>query len=232
MIKEVKTGTYFKGEESFNFDFYTNISTAKKVEFVNSVASLVVDGVNYNSVIRGLVFDFYLIDIFTTVNTVDLKTSDFFLDDVEEFLEEANIVDIVRANMEVGLIEELNKAVDLNIEYLTGIHTNPLNDALTSLVNTLEKKLEEIDLDSAMEMASKFSGMTGEFTPENIVNAYLNSDVHKNNVVEIAEAKKNKDVITKKLDETVKTVDGSKFKEDNESKKSAKTTKTKKAVDK
>lgn len=228
MIKEVKTGTYFKGEESFNFDFYTNLSTAKKVEFVNSVTSLVVDGVNYNSVIRDLVFDFYLIDIFTDINTVDFKTSDFFLNDVEEFLEETNIVDIVKANVEVGLIEELNKSVDLNIEYLTGIHPSPLNDALTSLMNTIERKISEVDLNSMMEMASKFSGMTEDFTLESIVNAYLNSDVHKENVVEIAEAKKKKDAITKKLDEAVKTVDGSKFNENVKSKKSTKTTKTSK----
>lgn len=212
MMKEVKTGTYFKGEESFNFDFYTDLSVAKKLKFVNSVTSLVVDENGYNSVIRDLVFDFYLIDVMTTVDTTDLKTSDFFLDDVEEFLDETNIVDIVEANMEAGLLEELEKAVDLNIEYLTAIHPSPLNDALTSLVNTLERKMNEIDLNSMMEMATKFSGMTEEFTPENIVNAYLGSDIHKKNIAELEEYKKKKDIITKKLDKTIKTVDGSKFK--------------------
>lgn len=214
MIKEVKTGTYFKDEESFNFEFYTKLSTAKKVEFVNSVTSIVVGDGNYNSVIRDLVFDFYLVDIFTTVNTVDLKMSESFLDDVEEFLEETNIVDVVKANMEIGLLEELNKAVDLNIEYLTGIHPSPLNDALTSLINTLERKINETDLNSMMEMASKFSGMTEDFTPENIVKAYLQTDIHKKNVIELEEAKKNKNVIAERLDETMKTVDGSKFKKD------------------
>lgn len=179
MTKELKTGVYFKGEESFNFNFYTNLSTAKKVEFVNSVTSIVVDGEHYNSVIRNLVFDFYLIDIFTTLDTTSLITSDYFLDDVEEFLDENNVVDIIKANIEVGLIEELNRAVDLDIEYKTGIHTNILNDALTNLVNTLERKVNETDLDSMMEMASKFNGMTEDFTPENIVKAYLNSDVRK-----------------------------------------------------
>ena len=226
MMKEVKTGTYFKGEESFNFEFYTKLSIVKKLEFVNSVTSLVVGDGNYNSVIRDLVFDFYLVDIFTTVNTVDLKISDHFLDDVEEFLEETNIVDIVKTNMEFGLLEELNKAVDLNIEYLTGIHTNPLNDALTSLVNTLERKINEVDLNSMMEMVSKFSGMTEEFTPENVVKAYLGSDVHKKNVEEIAEVKRQKDVITKKLDEAIKTVDGSKFNDGEKPKKTTKKSKT------
>lgn len=207
MIKEVKTGTYFKGEESFNFDFYTKLSSAKKVEFINSVTSLVVGDGNYNSVIRDLVFDFYLVDIFTTVNTVDLKTSDYFLDDVEEFLEETNIVDVVKANMEIGLIEELNKAVDLNIEYLTGIHPSPLNDALTSLMNTLERKINEVDLNSMMEMASKFSGMTEDFTPENVVKAYMSTDVYKKNVDEIAKSKEAKAKIAEDIDKVVSMVD-------------------------
>lgn len=190
MIKEVKTGTYFKGEESINFDFYTNLSIAKKVEFVNSVTSIVVGDGNYNFVIRDLVFDFYLVDIFTTVDTVDFKTSNSFLDDVEEFLEETNIVDVVKANMEVGLLEELDKAVNLNIEYLTGIHHSPLNDALSNLMNTLERKINEVDLNSMMEMASKFSGMTEDFTPENVVKAYMSTDTYKKNVIELEEAKK------------------------------------------
>lgn len=219
MVKEVKNGTYFRGEESFNFDFYTDLSVAKKLKFVNSVTSLVVDENNYNSVIRNLVFDFYLIDVMTTVDTTDLKTSDFFLDDVEEFLEETNIVDIIKENMKIGLLEELDKAVNLDIEYKTGIHSSPLNDALTSLVDTFERKINEVDLDSMMEMASKFSGMTEEFTPENVIKAYMETDVHKKNIVELEEFKKKKDIVTKKLDKTMKTVDGSKFKSTEKSKK-------------
>ena len=219
MVKEVKNGTYFRGEESFNFDFYTDLSVAKKLKFVNSVTSLVVDENSYNSVIRNLVFDFYLIDVMTTVDTTDLKTSDFFLDDVEEFLEETNIVDIIKENMKIGLLEELDKAVNLDIEYKTGIHSSPLNDALTSLVDTFERKINEVDLDSMMEMASKFSGMTEEFTPENVVKAYMETDVHKKNIVELEEFKKKKDIVTKKLDKTMKTVDGSKFKSTEKSKK-------------
>lgn len=176
MVKEVRTGTYIKGEESFNFDFYTDLTIAKKLEFVNSVVNLVVNDDNYNSVIRDLIFDFYIVDIFTTIDTIDLLSSSFFLDDVEEFLDETNIVDIVKANAREGLIDELNKAVNLSIEYKTGIHVNYLNEALTSLVNTFENKMNEVDLDSMMEMAQKFSGITDEFTTENVVKAYLSNN--------------------------------------------------------
>ena len=90
---------------------------------------------------------------------------------------------------EEKLLDELNKAVDKSIEYITGIHTNPLGEALASLVSTLEKKINEFDMGSVMDMAQKFAEMTGELTPESVVNAYINSDMHKNNLEEIAESK-------------------------------------------
>lgn len=192
MMKEVKTGVYTRNGEDFSFNFYTDLSSANKLKLVNSVVDLIVDDRHYNYVIKDLVTDFYIIDIFSDYDTSDLKSSSFFVNDVENLLEETNIVDIIKANMKDGLLEELNKAVDNSIEYLTGIHTNPLNDALSSLVNALEKKINEIDLDSMMEMVNVFSGMTGEFTPESIVNAYMNSDIHKKNIVELEEAKKRK----------------------------------------
>ena len=189
MVKELKTGVYYKGEESFGFDFYIDLTIADKLRFVKSVTSIVVDDKDYNSIIRDLVFDFYVVDIFTTIDTTDLMTSKTFLDDVEKFFEETNIVDVVKANVPSYLFDELNKAIDKSIEYKTGIHPNPLGDALTNLVDTLERKIDEVDLSSMMEMANVFSGITGELTPESIVNAYMKSDMHKNNLKEIKNSK-------------------------------------------
>lgn len=201
------TGTCILNEETFNFNFNTSLTTTDKLEFVNLVVDLLVDGENYNSIIRDLLFDFFLIDIMTDVDLEKFKKSKSFIKDVEVFLEETNIVDIIKANAEIGLIEELNKAIDLNVEYKTHIHTNPLNDALTSLVNTLEKKVNEIDLTSAMEMAKVFSGMTGEITPESIVKAYMGTDAHKKNLAELEESKKQKTELAKNMDKVIKSTD-------------------------
>ena len=191
MMKNTMTGSCVYNEEIINFNFYTNLNATDKISFVNSVTNIVV-GENYNYVIKDLIFDYMIIKVFTTVDTKQIDESANSIDVIEEFLYETNIVDIVKINVENGLIEELNKAVDLNIEYRTGICTNPLNQALTSLVNTFEKKVNDIDLNSAMEMARVFSGMTDEFTPENIVKAYVSSDVFKQNMTEIEESKKQK----------------------------------------
>lgn len=193
-MKEMKTGVYTRitenGEETYQFNFYTNLSVDKKIKFVNSIVDLVVDEGRYNSIIKDLLFDFYVIDMMTDIDTKDLLESNNFLCDTEEFLYETNIVEIVKANAFPTLFDELNKSVDLNIEYLTGIHINPLNNALTSLVNTLEKKINEIDSDNMMKMANAFGNMNGEITPESIVNAYMNSDIYKKNLEEISESKK------------------------------------------
>lgn len=193
-------GTYinYTNDESCNFNFATNLSAYRKMMFVNYVVDSIIDDDRYDSIVKNLIFDFGLVAICTDINTSFINQTD---DDnnpinpiifIEQFLEETNVVDIVKANMEIGLLDELNKAVDKSIEYKTGIHPNPLNEALSSLLSTLEKKINEVDLDSMMGMAQKFAGMTDELNLDNLVKAYMDSDMHKANLEEIAESKKNK----------------------------------------
>ena len=196
-MKNIKMGTYFYNDETYSFNFATDLSAYRKMMFVNYVVDSIVDDNRYNSIVRDLVFDFGLVSICTDINTSFINQID---DDgnlinpmifIEQFLEKTNVVDIVKSNMEVGLLEELNNAVDKSIEYQTGIHPNPINDALASLLSTLEKKVSELDTDSMMKMAQKFASMAGKLTPETVVSAYINGDVHKKNLEEIAENKKN-----------------------------------------
>lgn len=192
MEMNVKTGVYTCNGESKSFEFRTDLSVAEKLTFVNSVTSLVVDDEYYNSVIRDLVFDFYIVDIMTDISTKELKDSFNFLVDVEDFLLSTNIVEIVKANAFPTLFDELNNAVDKSIAYRTGIHPSPLSDALSSLLSSIEKKINEVDLNEMMAMAQKLSSMKEELTAENIVKAYKESDIHKKNLDEIAKAKRGK----------------------------------------
>lgn len=196
-MNNVMTGNYINGDKIHNFEFYTSLSASNKVKFVNSVTSILVDGENYNSIIYDIIFDFYVVDIFatdeSTKEVVDrLKHSNAFLEDVEEFLENTNIAEIIKAGADYGLIDELKHSVDLNVQYLTGIHPNRLNDALTELINTIERKIDGVDLSAMMDVAQLFAGMTDDFTTENVVNAYINSDMHKDNLNEIKKSKKKK----------------------------------------
>lgn len=195
MLKEMKNGAFTYNDKSYNFDFKTSLSAYEKQTFVKTVVSNIVDDSGYDIVIKDLIFDFVIIETFTNIDTDFIHAKDDDGNDInpiiiiEHFLKETNVVDIVKANMEIGLLDELNRAVDLNIQYLTGINPNPLNEAIASLLSAIEKKVDEVDLDSMMNMAKKFNGMTEDFTLENIINAYMGSDIHKNNLAEIAEAK-------------------------------------------
>lgn len=195
MMKEIKNGVFTYNNESYNFEFKTSLSAYDKQVFVKTVVGNLVDDAGYDVVIKDLIFDFVIIEVFTNIDTSFINMEDDEGNDInpiipiEHFLEETNVVDIVKENMETGLLDELNRAVDLDIQYLTGIHSNPINEAITSLISTIEKKIGEVDLDSMMSMAQKFAGMTEDFTLDNIVNAYMNSDIHKSNLAEIKEAK-------------------------------------------
>lgn len=195
-MKEMKTGVFEYNNESYEFNFKTSLSAYDKLIFVKTVVGSLVDGNGYDSIIRDLIFDFAIVEIFTNVDTSFINMKDDDGNDIgsiiliEHFLEESNVVDVVKANMEDGLLEELNRAVDLDIQYLTGIHLNPLGEDIASFVSTLEKKVDGVDLDGMMAMAQKFASMTEDFTLENAVNAYMKSDIHKQNMAEIEEAKK------------------------------------------
>lgn len=194
-MREVKTGAYIYNEESYDFNFYTDLSAYDKMAFVNSVVNTLIDDDNYNSIVKDLIFDFTIVRLFTDIDTSFINRRD---DDgniinpiimIEQFLENSNVVQIVRANASHVVFDELSIAVDKSIQYRTGIHTSPVSDALARLISTIEKKVNEIDLDGAMDMVQKFTSMTGEFTPDSIVNAYMNSDIHKKNLAEIDAAK-------------------------------------------
>lgn len=196
MMKEMKNGVFTYNDVSYNFNFKTSLSAHDKQIFVKTVVDNIVSDNYYDVVIKDLIFDFIIIEVFTNIDTSFINMKDDDGDEIspiiliEHFLDETNVVDIVKANMEPGLLNELNSAVDLNVQYLTGICVNPLNEAVANLVSTIEKKIGEIDLDSMTGMAQKLIGMTEDFTLDNIVNAYMNSDVHRKNLVEIEEDKK------------------------------------------
>lgn len=177
-----KMGVYTRNGLEFEFNFHTSLRAVDKMRFVAGVTDLVV-GDHYNSVIRDMIFNFNIISVFTDVDISDITNpeNNDAINMIEDLLDETNIVEIVIANAQTGLISELNKAVDDNIEYLTGIHKNPLTESLSNLVNTIERKLDGVDVDAMMEAAQIFSGMTGELTPERMLDAYEKSDVFKQN---------------------------------------------------
>lgn len=181
MNNEIKTGVYAVDGEDVSFDFYTSLSAYKKAQFVAYVSDILI-GDNYNYVIKDMVFDFCVVAVFTNIDTSDVQDADDGISAMEEFIaKHKSVVDIVKANAEYGLMDELNKAIELNIEYRTGIHINPISSSLANLLDTLERKFNEFDLNSMIDLAQSMSGIAGELTPEKMLDAYAKTDVYKKN---------------------------------------------------
>lgn len=177
----IKLGVYNLNGEDFTFNFKTSLSAIEKVYFVNSVTESLIDD-NYNYVLKDLIFDFYIVDVFC----IDFDMSDIFksgslIENIENLLDETNIVDIIKANVDADVISELRDAVDLNIEYRTGIHRNPIAESLSDLFNTIERKIEGVDLDAITSFAQDMRGISGELTMEKMLEAYANTSMYKDN---------------------------------------------------
>ena len=197
ITKNVKTGAYTYKNESIPFNFYTELRAVDKIKFTNAVCDTLID-TNYYSVIRDLVFDFQIVNVFTDIVVPELQDSPSPISIIEEFLDDTNIVEIVKANVDKKLIAELEKAVDENIEYRTGIHKNTLEDALTSLLHTVEQKINDVDTEGMMEMAMKLNSISDELTPERILQAYSETDMFKNRIYEKEQERQNHDAAIKK----------------------------------
>lgn len=179
MNNEIKTGVYtFDGEDT-PFAFYTSLNAYRKAQFVASVCNMLI-GDNYNYVIKDLVFDYCIVAIFTDIDVSEVQKSDNGIAAMEEFVEKFKpVVDIVKANAEDGVLDELHTAIDLNIEYRTGIHINPISSSLASLLNTIERKVDGIDLDNMMDLAQSMAGISDELTPEKMLDAYAKTNIFK-----------------------------------------------------
>lgn len=179
MKHEVKTGVYTIDGKDNSFAFYTSLNAYRKSQFVVSVSNILV-GDNYNYVIRDLAFDFCIVAIFTDIDTTDVQDADDGITAMEEFVDKFKpVIDIVKENAVDGVLDELRKAIDLNIEYHTGIHINPISSSLANLLDTLNNKFSGFDLDKMMEIAEPMSKIAGELTPEKMLDAYAKTNIFK-----------------------------------------------------
>ena len=179
MKNEVKTGVYTIDGNDNPFAFYTSLNAYRKSQFVVSVCNTLV-GDNYNYVLDDLVFDYFIVAIFTDIDVSEVQKSDNGISAMEEFVDKFKpVIDTVKANAVDGVLDELRKAIDLNIEYRTGIHINPISSSLANLLDTLNNKFSGFDLDKMMEIAEPMSKIAGELTPEKMIDAYAKTNIFK-----------------------------------------------------
>ncbi len=205
MERNVKMGVYTYNGEDISFEYYTTLRAIDKINFVKAVTDTIVD-IDYYSMIRNLIFDYMIIKIFTNIDTSNIDGSNDTIGMIEDFINETNIVDIVKSNIDFNIIDELNNAVDANIEYKTGIHKNSITESLGHLLKTLNEKVSEVNTDEMMKMAKTLSSVSGELTADKVIEAYAKSDLFKekfaqksvDNVVPIKKTRQSKKTNTTK----------------------------------
>lgn len=205
-INNAKTGAFEYRGETHSFNYYTDISIVKKTSFVTGVTNTLVSEDHYQSVLRGLIFGFQLINVFSdALSYISDEEKTFSLTEIEEIVMETKIVDIIMANARVGLIDELNDAVDKDIEYKTGIHRNPLGEAVASLLGALESRVKDVDLKALTGFAEAFKDIpVEEMTSERLWDAYSKSEAFKTVRAEISEKSESQDSKVIKIADEVK----------------------------
>lgn len=186
MEKNVKSSVYTYNGETHEYNYSTNLRTSDKVSFVSGVCSVVVDGNSYQSVLKDVMFNFMLIDIFTDIDMSAFKD----IDNAEDFIVNTDIVNTIIRDADEGLVDELRMAVDKNIQYKTGIKENDFVDVLSRFLDVVENKIDEIDMSTFMESVNKVNGISDELTPEKILEAYANTDMFKKNRADRRKIKK------------------------------------------
>lgn len=201
----IDTAMYVRDGKSIEFNYYTDIPVSKKIAFVDSVVGTVVGDGYYYPMLRDMMFDFQLVNFFTDVDTgIDFDDdSGELIDEIDAFLSDGNLVDILKVSINIDVLMGLADSVDKTIEYKTGIHPSPIVDAVASLLDTVEKKFSGIDVDSMAGMAKVFGKLQGDITPEKMLEAYANSDIFKKQHDDVINAQAKRDATMEKVRENV-----------------------------
>lgn len=170
-MKNIKTGVAIdkRTNEELKFNFQTDLTIKEKIRFVSSVVNTVV-GDDYYSFLKDLIFDFEIIEIFTDIDTSDISEATDRIATMEEFVNNTNVVEIVKANSE-NVIAELYQAVEDDLEFKTGVHRSTVLNSLEKLINSLDNALNK-NYDDIVSMAKKINEM-GDINAEDVFNALI-----------------------------------------------------------
>lgn len=188
MMKDYKRGVYtdFALDEAVEFHYCTKLNTSEKIKFINNVMEFIV-GTYYYPMLRDIIFDYAIIQYFTDIRFDE----DLNVDQIEQLLNTTNIVDIVKMDMEDGLYDELRRAIDMNIEYKTGVHMNRIEAAVESLLDAVKDKVANVDPTKVMNLAEQLSHVNDRLTADDMIQAYV-KNVLPTRMEEAAEEKKRK----------------------------------------
>lgn len=168
----------YKGKE-YTYSIYSNVNIIKKQTFVNTVANMIVTDDGYQMLLKEKLFYFQLISVFTDIfvdSQAEIAERGFNLQEIVEFIQNTNVVATIAENLDDGVFEELTEAVNLSIEYKTGIHDDPIKQGLNHLVSIIENKINKIDIDSLVGFAKIIKDNPDILSTDKVAEIYSKSD--------------------------------------------------------
>lgn len=168
----------YKGKE-YTYSIYSNVNIIKKQTFVNTVVNMVVTDDGYQMLLKEKLFYFQLISVFTDIfvdSQAEIAERGFNLQEIVEFIDNTNVVATIAENLDDGVFEELTEAVNLSIEYKTGIHDDPIKQGLNQLISIIENKINKIDIDSLVGFAKIIKDNPDILSTDKAAEIYSKSD--------------------------------------------------------
>lgn len=166
-----------------------NISIKRKLSFINFVVNNVVTENQYNLVLKNIIINIGLIKYFSDADIGDILSSEDFIDEFEEFEENTDLIAVLKTEINLTEFLDMLDCINKQIEYKTGIHENEITNAISSLLNKLEQKLDTIDLDNIVQIGNVLSSVSDELTMDKLVDAYSKTDNFTGNQAKVLDEK-------------------------------------------
>ena len=189
-------------EKEVDFQYCTELNLQEKVDFINGVLQVLFQNDYYYSILKQKVFDFMLINFFTNVIKNE-EEFDLTLIKMDNIVINTTIIDVIYDKVDKNLIQELYDAIEVNIEYKTGIHKDELSTTFSSLLKELNDKVSNLDIENLVSSLGKLGDISNNATLDKILDAYTKTDAYKKNYQKTLR-NKNKEIrqLKEKVNET------------------------------
>lgn len=179
-----KTYTITKGgtTEINDCKIFTSLSIQRKVELVNFVVNSVVDDTDFYFIATDIIFNFALVKFLTDIDIDIDENVGLGLTELEEFFDGNDIVDVIRDTLGKDFINKLYQSVQYGIEYKTGVKINDVSQSFIRLLDTVEEKVSKISIEEMLNAVKAISSFNGNFSPDNILNAFAKTDIFKEKI--------------------------------------------------
>lgn len=165
------------------------------MQTIQSVAKPKTFKKRYNYAMKEVFIDFVIatmiggVSVFDEEKDANLNPMQKLLK-MEYFLGYTKVADIIKSEMNAEDLGAILTSVELNIQYITGVKSYGIEEAITTLLNTATEKIQMLDTEGVNEVVSIMRKIdpNGEINFNKLVDAYANSDFAKREVAKEQEA--------------------------------------------